>query len=934
MIAIMDAGDARLLDRFKKAVWRLIEVLGRIGRHFRQLLVLMGGQGATWRGMIALAFLLALSVVILAVIHHLEGEPGWVKHVPASDGSDGILWQVQTTVLSVGFAGLAIAAQLFAESPLAIGASRGRILEHVGAGWFVGIGLVANAVIAIETIWFPSDIGVLGVAVFWFVPSVTMLVLSYANITRLFGHPSRLDEVVRISLVETVASRLDAVSRRYAEAQGRLDGLFESGLSVESLRPSSVTLRVAVPRAGLVIRAIKPQFVQQAMALLAPHATDASTPGGEGGDLYTPDLVTLDVEPGDRTRLGETAFRVSMSHDVDMEVQDRLVRLLQSSIEFESPGTVTPDEETDREIATLKDTIGTSLRSGAYGTAERALMLLGQVVRGVWTARPVSLGSSRRSSFTRRQWLFRSIGEVEQDALLSPRAAGLFVGQAMTRAIEAPRTGLEDYVDECLRSFTRLWSDVLRYGGAEFDSLPSNIVTCVQNLAAYSYSEADQRDDLRARATWALVELVKLALDAMKPNSAALAARELDGLFEYGDPGGSGRVHVRGGQLVLSGWLDYLAAKKDQRDPADAELRALVTPRGTWSEILNARTMAERGAAPFSRWDWWEMKISGSLRAQVLELSHYIDRAEMVALASSSGGLLPPAADMETAAEYKRFMRLLDEGGDELSVRESEFARQLGEAVRDWDEDERDRLAREPLSKVKIAALEAALRETLDAGQRLAAKIPTVAVLPDVVDGAHPVLGMNVRVTKHFLVDDVFNQTHADPRSIGQMIARGFADGEDRRIVAVLRGQQSELLDLPGQALRHQIEALGDEDAKHYILATPYGGLMDIGEWPSAEFRQALSRVTHIETAALENEVILFDRRAVTSKRRPEVKDRLSPVEGTSISLGVFEDVKGQGEPQVRIEAGEYLVVWAAEARHIFRYGKSAPADARTHPSV
>lgn len=284
-------------------------------------------------------------------------------------------------------------------------------------------------------------------------------------------------------------------------------------------------------------------------------------------------------------------------------------------------GSVTPDEETDREIANLKDTIGTNLRSGAFATAERALELLAQVVRGVWMAQPGSLDSSRRASFTRRDWLFRSIGEVEQDVLLSPRAAGLFVSQAMTRALEAPRTGSTEYVDECLRSFTRLWFDVLRHGSSEFDSMPSRITTCVQNLAAYSYSAADEREDLQARATWAMVELVKFALDAKKLEAAKLAAEELSGLFEFSDRQGSGRAHVRGGQLVLSGWLDYLADKNDDRDPADPDLRALVTPRGTWSEILSGRSMAERGAAPFSRWDWWEMKTSASSRAQALQLS-------------------------------------------------------------------------------------------------------------------------------------------------------------------------------------------------------------------------------------------------------------------------------------------------------------------------
>jgi hypothetical protein len=127
-----------------------------------------------WRGLLFLACTLVLSVAILAVTH-LAGDPGWVKHLPAAPGGDGILWQVQTTFLSVGFAGLAIAAQLFAETPLAIGASRGRVLEQVWAGWFVGVGLVANAVIGVETIWLPSGIGVLGVTVFWFVPTVALL---------------------------------------------------------------------------------------------------------------------------------------------------------------------------------------------------------------------------------------------------------------------------------------------------------------------------------------------------------------------------------------------------------------------------------------------------------------------------------------------------------------------------------------------------------------------------------------------------------------------------------------------------------------------------------------------------------------------------------------------------------------------------------------
>ena len=876
--------------------------------------------------MLFLACTFVLSVAILAVFHY-EGHADWLVHLSAAAGSDGILWQVQTTFLSVGFAGLAIAAQLFSETPLAIGASRGRVLEHVRAGWFVGVGLTANAVIAVETMWLPSGIGALGVTIVWFVPTVALLVFSYVALMRLFGHPSLLDEVVRVSLVETLTSRLDTVSRKYAEARRQLDSLFDSGFSVEDLGPSAVTLRVPVPRVGLVVKAIKPQVVRRAIASLGPRLTEDGAGDGARDELYTPPQVTLAIEPGDRTRIGETAFRIRASQELDQDVQDRMVRILQSSIEFEPTGSVTPDEETDREIAILKDAVGMSLRSGAYGTAERALELLGQVVRGVWTARPESLDSSRRSSFTRRDWLYRSIGEVEQDALLSPRACGLFVGQAMTRALEAPRTGSMEYVDECLRSFTRLWFEVLRNGNSEFDSVPSRIVTCMQNLAEYSFATEEQRHDLQARATWATVELVKLALDANRPKAALLAAKELNGLFEFSDSGGSGRPNVRAGQLVLSGWLDYLADKGDARDPADLDLRALVTPRGKWSEILAARALAEREATPFSRWDWWEMRSSASGHAQLLELSHYIDRAELAALASSYGPL-PPANDQETASEYKRFLRLLDEGGRELSSKESLLKHKFTDEVGTWDAAEDGRLAQEPLSESKVDSFRNSLRETLDDGQRLASEVPLVADVPESAGELRPILGMNFRVPRHYLVEKVFNQTYADPKQLGNVIARGFVEGEEHRIVEELRSLQNDLLDPTVQAIRQEIEALGDE-AEHYVLVTPYGGLMDLHDWYSTEFRGALARVTHIETGALDSEAILFDRRStLTSCRQPEEKDGLTPIAGTSIALGVFEDAQGHDEPQVRIETGEYFVVWAGDAPRVHRFASPPAANA------
>jgi len=167
----------------------------------------------------------------------------------------------------------------------------------------------------------------------------------------------------------------------------------------------------------------------------------------------------------------------------------------------------------------------------------------------------------------------------------------------------------------------------------------------------------------------------------------------------------------------------------------------------------------------------------------------------------------------------------------------------------------------------------------------------------------------------------VFNQTYADPKDLGQIIGQGFAEGEEQKIVSELRSLRDDALQPTAFVIRQEIEGLGSE-AEHYVLVTPYGGLDDLKDWYSIELRDALERVTHIETGVLDAEALLFDRRkTLVSCRKPEDKEGLAPVDGTTIALGVFEDVQGGDEPQVRIETGEYFVVWPGEDPRVIRFG-------------
>ncbi len=567
-----------------------------------------------------MAAALLVSVALLVVVHSV-GDPVWVRRsLSPVPGSDAAIWQVQTTFLSVGFAGLTIAAQLFAEAPLAIGTSRKRVLAYIGASWFVTVGLAGNAVMALDAIWLPSATGVL-IAFAWLAATAVLLMVSTSRLARLFGHPSRLDDVVRSSLIETLSDRFDRMARRYSDARNGLDDL----LTADSSRTSTDavwTVPVPVPQAGRVVRAIDSEAVREAIATL----------GAPGDDQPR---ILLDVRPGDRTRLGAPAFRIVTSTRLDEPAAGRMIQLLQSSIELEPPGAVTAYEETEHEIATLMDAISTSLRSGALATAERALELLGQIVQGVWMTGLDRSGTVEGESPTRGSGLLQSIVDVEQDVLLSPQVAHVFVTATTTRTLQAAATGSGEYIDECLRSFMRQWSDILLRGGPEFEALPVRIVACVQNLALYSDPSSTEPHALRSRGTWAMVELVKLALDAQRPDVATIAAGELRGLFER-DPDGAARSEVWAGLLVLSGWLRYLADTDDRRYTSDPELEAALASDGSRGDILAAREVIE-GGTPFSRWDRWESSRteSGTLRAS--ELPGFIDRAQAAALASAAG---------------------------------------------------------------------------------------------------------------------------------------------------------------------------------------------------------------------------------------------------------------------------------------------------------
>lgn len=875
----------------------------------------MKDSSGPWRREVAVVTMALVASVALLCVFHYGGDSAWVRrYLPPVSGSDAVLWTVQTTFLSVGFAGLTIAAQLFAEAPLAIGTSRKRILAYIGASWFVTVGLVANAVMTLETIWLPSAGGVI-LSFAWFVATAALLLVSTSRLTHLFGHPSRLDEVVRSSLVETLSDRLDRMTRRYADAAKGVGELLAPEEAARPFGPAASTLNVPVPQAGRVVKAIRSKAVRQASGSLGLAATARGSSEHGPVDEYSSPRILLDIHPGDRTRLGDTAFRVVTSARLDPRTAARVVRLLQSSISVEPREAVTPYEDTEREIATLKDAIGTTLRSGALDTAERALELLGHIVRGAWMTELDRGITPPRGSLARGIGLFQTIGEVERDALLSPQVAHVFISAATVRALEAPATGSTEYVDECLRSFTRQWSDILRQGGPEFEELPVRIVACVRDLIAYTDPSAEEPGVLGTHGVWAMVELVGLAVDAGRPDAAAMAAAELRGVVDSGLDGRT-RIHARAGLLVLSAWLAYLSETDDRRAPSGSGLEAVVRPDGSWHDIFAARDVIDVGA-PFIRWDRWESGGEGAT------LPGFLDRAQLAALVGTSG-TLPDAEDDETAAEYERLLRLIPDTSGTTGTAEGHLRRSLQEELGEWDASEGERLASAPVSGPRIEALAGSLRAALAERRSLAQLLPDEAEAFDGGGEHHPVLGMNFSVPRRSFVDAGPAGDDAGNDALGRMIADAFTEAEERRLVAILREVDGTRLDRTATSL-HDIATDLRAQAEHFILIAPYGGRGEAVRGFPAEFTEALDRVTVVETGALDDEAILFDRRTtLRCHREPERRDGLSPVEGTRLALGVFDDIRGRDGSLLRVQVAESLVAGPGEDPRVFRFG-SAP---------
>lgn len=868
------------------------------------------------------AFYAALAFSPFALVHFaVSGPREFLPELAPTADAGALLWQVHSTFLSVGFAGLAIATQIFTESPVAIGATRSDVLRHVRIPDFAKIGLASNLLIGAEALWLESDAGLLLVVLACLLPTAAAMVWSYWKMLSLLSSPTQLDARVQATLVETVEARLKSLEAVRAASATELESLRANGLVDGPTAPGMERVPVFLPHSDRVVRRIRSRVVQQAVQSAAAITSTVQDSEAKAQDIVRVE-ISANVELGTRQPSGRAAFWIFIQGTAPAGMVDGIKHILLDALDFEDLGAVTPDEEIAHELGLLRDTLSASLRSGQFNLAERALNMIEAIVRKAWQSPRQPGPISLRLSALRSDWLYRTIAEAELDASLGRRETDLFIDHAMSRTLTSPALASYEHFTLSLASFARIGRLLLEERPPHWPEAWHRLLNGLQNLAEYSFHGEADADDLRTECVWTIVELAKAAIDAENGEAALEAAAFLASIFEHIH--GHLRREVGAGQLVLRAWTLLLASKGRADWAAWAALQQHLTLTGTYDSQVAARSHTERPSGGRGRWEWWELESDGPAKVTVMEMDSYIDKAVLKSM-SASWGPLSPASDEQTASTYRRLLSLAEDTSMTTTPGLDGLIAALRKRIDEWKESQYVQLSQAPLAASRIAEMRESARAVLTGKNRLATLVPALTEIPELVQDDAPILGMNLRVPREYLVEEVFNSTYADPAQIGQSVGRGFIDGEDRKVCALLRSLNPSPEPLTPEALSSVLDQAAHTPER--VLVAPFGG-PNLDHWWTTEVQQALSQITLIESAALEDELLLFSPADFESLRQPEAKQGLTSIADTQVALGVFEDVTGMPRPHVRVESGEKFVVWPRPGAAVrYLHGTNTPTE-------
>lgn len=874
----------------------------------------------------------ATAVLMLLLSFAQWGDPTFLpRFAPDAKSALGLMWQVHAGFLAIGFAGLTIASQVYADSPMATGVARRAILGEVRIGRILADGLVCNLLIAVGAIWLTTDAAVLLLFVLACAPTVGLIVQGYARLGSLYSDPAAVDLLIGVSLSEEVVKAVRLTDARAAEAAKLTGNFVDTGVLLET--PATEFRRIDIQhlRGAVTVRNIRTETLRLAVDELnrwAPPGFIASTtqasPHPSQPESLTRPRILMMVRPYRKLRPRAVMFSIigdDLTH-IEAATIERVRALLLSAVEYEADSFVDAEERILREVNAVQDSANEALVSGAYKRAARAFELLERANEEGWAV--AGPGGTQFMDTSRRDWLVMPFAELEWAVGASTPAAGLLIDSAISRSIRAANDDNFDRFVADLMSFQRLWTSALESTDVGSDRSLERLMVAVQNLAEFVVGRESSKAAYREACVWVLVNFAKEASDGARHKIAKRTVDYLIRLFRFSNAEDGSLAAVRSGQLALAGWI---LLRRSKGYLVDDQLLATLVGGFSRTDVLVSRDHLHESSSPASGWQWWESQGSLALDAHVVEISGYVDIAAAIAYVKGHGPVDVPPSE-RTASDAGRISRAITGVDPELWAALSIQSNNLGYAVsslerlvEQWQSAENLRLAQAPVSIERVLKFREAFAAAMNGPTRLADYFEAAAdeSIPPGIE--RRVLGLNSYVPKHYFVEEVFNSTYADPSDLGSNFARAMLAGEESGVVEALYG----LTDDPVETtLSSLLGLLGDlERSEDFVLIVSFAG-SDSGSWWafSRAVNEAAVRVLRVDMGdGRDFDALLVDtKNSLRVRRTAEQKTGLSPVADTHISVGVFDDAPEGDAPHARVEIGELTQTWSVDSPVVRRF--------------
>lgn len=859
------------------------------------------------------------ALTLLLVLFAQFGQPEFLPQFsPDADEALGLMWQVHAGFLAIAFAGLTIASQVYADSPLAAGTARRAILAELRVGRLLSVGLTGNLLIAVAAIWLPTDAAVLLMFSTAFLISVGYTVRSYLTLGSLYSDPASVDQLIGMSLDGEVKKAAE-VSSEQEKAAERLSLEFLSAGVLLEAPPFRTNRRDVIHSRNIAtISAIRIDVLRVAVEeferLTAGDLVASETP-------QPTELTAAETAPRPRIVMYARPFRKLRSRTVLFSLygdgldkipvgeMERVLSMLRSAVMFESEPYIGPEDRILWEMRAVQDAAREAFGTGALNRASRAIALLERANDVGWSI--AAPGGAPAMNSDRRDWLLMPFADLEWSSGNLHGSAGLLIDSAISRSIKAVKDDDFDRFISDLVSFQRIWASALDTVDSS-ESVLDRILVALQNLAEFVVGGDEAHQEFRESCVWAFAHLVKESVDRDRHRAARRAADYLIRLYRYNQSKGVSQTHVEGARLALAAWL---LLRRSSGKTIDGDLLNMLVDLSGSTTILRARSYLDHVGSPISRWEWWESQESRSLDVNVVEITRYADLATAVALVKRPGPL-PNAA---TESDVYLASRVSDELGNidnELSLmlrlpgNNVAIRSALERIVDRWRAAEANQLAAQPIAGGQTEMFRESIAAAMDGPTRLADSFIRSDGQTSQQRTERGVIGLNVFVPRQFFVDSASAGSFADPSQLGGEFARAMLAGEEAKLLGVLDSLSEPKRETSLEEFGALLADVAEDD--DFLVLRSFN-VVDFGFW--ADLAKVVASA-EIELVAVDLgpdrdfDVLLVSKtRSIEVLRTPEEKEGMEPIGDTGVSCGVFDDVPAEGDPKVRVEVGELLEI-------------------------